>query len=103
MEPDPVLPLQAYPHTPSDTPDATAKLEGVLNEFWETSGRPYKILVFSAMGATAVGLVLTIIGANAHDSSRTYLGLPFIGLGLILHMVGLVVRGQYVRKLLRRK
>ncbi len=80
-----------------------AKLEGVLNEFWETSGRLYKILVFSAMGAIAVGLVLTIIGANAHDSSRTYLGLPFIGLGLVLHMVGLVVRGQHVRKLLRRK
>ncbi|MBG0739943.1 DUF3188 domain-containing protein [Paeniglutamicibacter antarcticus] len=75
----------------------------MLNEFWETSGRLYKILVFSAMGAIAVGLVLTVVGANAHDSTKTYVGLPFIGLGLILHIVSLVIRGQHVRKNLRRK
>jgi hypothetical protein len=53
------------------------------------------------MGLIAVGLVLTVTGANAQNRALMLTGLPFIGVGLVLHMAGLVVRGRAVRKRLR--
>lgn len=75
----------------------------MLNEFWESSGPLYRALVFSAMGLTGLGLVLTIIGANTQNRTLMLTGMPFIGVGLILHMAGMVVRGRAVQKRLRGK
>jgi len=74
----------------------------VLNEFWATAPTRYKVLVFSAMGLIAVGIILTLIGNSSGNQGLAVASLPLIGLGLVLHVVGLVVRGQAIRKNLRR-
>ncbi|GGH92853.1 DUF3188 domain-containing protein [Arthrobacter liuii] len=74
----------------------------MLNEFWATAPTRYKVLVFSAMGLIAVGIILNLIGNASGNQGLAMASLPLIGLGLVLHVVGLVVRGQAVRKNLRR-
>jgi len=74
----------------------------VLHEFWVTAPTSYKILVFTAMGLIAVGLILTVAGNAAANPGLMIAALPVIGLGLVLHMVGLVVRGQSIRKNIRK-
>ena len=74
----------------------------MLHEFWVTAPTSYKILVFTAMGLIAVGLVLTVAGNAAANPGLMIAALPVIGLGLVLHMVGLVVRGQSIRKNIRK-
>jgi predicted membrane channel-forming protein YqfA (hemolysin III family) len=74
----------------------------VLNEFWATASTTYKVLVFSAMGLIAVGIILNLVGASSHNQGLALASLPVIGLGLVLHIAGLVVRGQSVRKNLKR-
>jgi len=74
----------------------------VLNEFWATAPTRYKVLVFSAMGLIAVGIILTLIGNTSGNQGLAMASLPLIGLGLVLHVVGLVVRGQAIRRTLRR-
>ena len=73
----------------------------MLNEFWESSGLAYRVIVFSAMGLQAVGLIITIIGANVGNSGLMWAGMPFLGLGALLHVVGIGVRGREVRRRLR--
>jgi predicted membrane channel-forming protein YqfA (hemolysin III family) len=70
----------------------------VLNEFWAAASTTYKVLVFSAMGLIAVGIILNILGNTSQNQGLAVASLPVIGLGLILHVVGLVVRGQQIRK-----
>jgi predicted membrane channel-forming protein YqfA (hemolysin III family) len=70
----------------------------VLNEFWASASTTYKILVFSAMGLIAVGIILNILGNTSQNQGLAVASLPVIGLGLVLHIVGLVVRGQQIRK-----
>ena len=74
----------------------------MLNEFWATAPTRYKALVFSAMGLIAVGIILTLIGNTSGNQGLAMASLPLIGLGLVLHVVGLVVRGQAIRRTLRR-
>ena len=74
----------------------------MLHEFWVTAPTSYKILVFTAMGLIAVGLILTVAGNAAGNPGLMTAALPVIGLGLVLHIVGLVVRGQSVRKKIRK-
>jgi predicted membrane channel-forming protein YqfA (hemolysin III family) len=74
----------------------------VLNEFWATAPTRYKVLVFSAMGLIAVGIILNLIGNTGGNQGLAVASLPLIGLGLVLHVVGMVVRGQSIRKNLRR-
>ena len=74
----------------------------MLNEFWATAPTRYKVLVFSAMGLIAVGIVLNLIGNTGGNPGLAMASLPLIGLGLVLHVVGMVVRGQSIRKNLRR-
>ena len=74
----------------------------MLHEFWVTAPTSYKILVFTAMGLIAVGLILTVAGNAAASPGLMIAALPVIGLGLVLHIVGLVVRGQRVRKNIRK-
>jgi cell division protein FtsW (lipid II flippase) len=74
----------------------------VLNEFWAAASTTYKALVFSAMGLIAVGIILNVVGNTSHNQGLAIASLPVIGLGLLLHIAGLVVRGQAVRKNLKR-
>jgi len=74
----------------------------VLHEVWVTAPTSYKILVFTAMGLIAVGLILTVAGNAAGNPGLMTAALPVIGLGLVLHIVGLVVRGQSIRKKIRK-
>ncbi len=74
----------------------------MLNEFWATAPTRYKVLVFSAMGLIAVGIILNLIGNTSGNQGLAMASLPLIGLGLVLHVVGIVVRGQAIRKNLRR-
>jgi hypothetical protein len=70
----------------------------VLNEFWASAPASYKVLVFSAMGLIAAGIILNIAGNAAHNQGLMVASLPVIGLGLVLHMAGMVIRGQHIRK-----
>jgi predicted membrane channel-forming protein YqfA (hemolysin III family) len=70
----------------------------VLNEFWASASTSYKIVVFSAMGLIAVGIILNILGNTSQNQGLSVATLPVIGLGLLLHIVGLMVRGQQIRK-----
>jgi predicted membrane channel-forming protein YqfA (hemolysin III family) len=74
----------------------------VLNEFWATAPTRYKILVFSAMGLIAAGIILNLIGNTSGNQALAMASLPLIALGLVLHIAGIVVRGQAIRKNLRR-
>ena len=74
----------------------------MLNEFWATASTTYKVLVFSAMGMIALGIILNVVGNTSQNQGLALASLPVIGLGLVLHIAGLVVRGQAVRKNLKR-
>ncbi|MGO4804027.1 DUF3188 domain-containing protein [Arthrobacter sp. 2MCAF15] len=74
----------------------------MLNEFWATASTTYKVLVFSAMGLIALGIVLNVVGNTTGNQALAIASLPVIGLGLILHIAGVVVRGQTIRKNLKR-
>lgn len=73
----------------------------MLNDFWETAPPAYKYAVFGGMGLTALGIIIIIIGAVTSTPQLTFVGLPFIGVGLIAHMVSLGVRSRAVRKALK--
>ncbi|WP_287932692.1 DUF3188 domain-containing protein [Arthrobacter sp.] len=73
----------------------------MLNDFWETAPPAYKYAVFGGMGLTALGIIIIIIGAVTSTPHLTFVGLPFIGVGLIAHMVSLGVRSRAVRKALK--
>ncbi|MEJ1113014.1 DUF3188 domain-containing protein [Paenarthrobacter sp. CCNWLY172] len=70
----------------------------MLDEFWANASTAYKVLVFSAMGLIAVGLILSIVGNTSGNQGLAMASLPVIGVGLLLHVGGLVVRGQKIRK-----
>lgn len=74
----------------------------MLNEFWATASTTYKVLVFGAMGLIAVGIVLNVVGNSTGNQGLAVASLAIIGLGLILHLAGVVVRGQSIRKNLKR-
>ncbi len=74
----------------------------MLNEFWATASTAYKVLVFSRMGLIAVGIVLNLVGNTSGNQGLAVASLPVIGAGLVLHVVGIVVRGQQIRKNLKR-
>ena len=73
----------------------------MLIEFWATASTAYKVLVFSAMGLIAAGIILNIMGNTSQNQGLAVASLPVIGLGLVLHVVGIVVRGQQIRRNLK--
>ncbi|HSO91970.1 MAG TPA: DUF3188 domain-containing protein [Arthrobacter sp.] len=74
----------------------------MLKEFWDSAPTTYKVLVFSAMGLLGVGIVLNLVGNNSGNQDLAVASLAVIGLGLVLHIAGIVVRGQAIRKNLKR-
>ncbi|MDE8670005.1 DUF3188 domain-containing protein [Pseudarthrobacter sp. H3Y2-7] len=74
----------------------------MLNEFWATASSSYKAVVFGAMGAIAVGIVLTVVGQVSRNETLTIASLAVIGVGLVLHSAGVVIRGRKVQKSLRK-
>jgi len=74
----------------------------VLKEFWDSASTTYKVLVFSAMGLLAVGIGLNLVGNSSGNQDLAVASLAVIGLGLVLHIAGIVVRGQTIRKNLKR-
>ncbi|MDE8667051.1 DUF3188 domain-containing protein [Pseudarthrobacter sp. H3Y2-7] len=74
----------------------------MLNEFWNTAPTAYKVTVFCAMGLIGVGIILNLIGNTSGNQGLATASLPVIGAGLVLHIVGIVVRGQTIRKNLKR-
>jgi hypothetical protein len=50
------------------------------------------------MGLIAAGIILNLAGNGTANQSLMLASLPVIGLGLVLHVVALVVRGQHIRK-----
>ncbi|MCO4276376.1 DUF3188 domain-containing protein [Pseudarthrobacter sp. HLT3-5] len=74
----------------------------MLKEFWESAPTSYKVLVFGAMGLIAVGIILNLVGNNTNNRDLALASLAVIGLGLVLHIAGIVVRGQTIRKNLKR-
>ncbi len=54
------------------------------------------------MGLIAAGIILNLAGNAAHNQGLMVASLPVIGLGLVLHVVALVVRGQHIRKSYKR-
>lgn len=74
----------------------------MLKEFWDSASITYKVLVFSAMGLLGVGIVLNLVGNSSGNQDLAVASLAVIGLGLVLHIAGIVVRGQTIRKNLKR-
>lgn len=74
----------------------------MLKEFWDSAPTTYKVLVFSAMGLLGVGIVLNLVGNSSGNQDLAVGSLAVIGLGLVLHIAGIVVRGQAIRKNLKR-
>ena len=74
----------------------------MLKEFWDSASTTYKVLVFSAMGLLAIGITLNVVGNSSGNQDLAVASLAVIGLGLILHIAGIVVRGQTIRKNLKR-
>ena len=74
----------------------------MLKEFWDTASTTYKVLVFSAMGMLGIGIVLNLVGNSTGNQDLAVASLAVIGAGLILHIAGIVVRGQTIRKNLKR-
>ena len=74
----------------------------MLKEFWDSASTTYKVLVFSAMGLLAVGIALNLVGNTSGNQDLAVASLAVIGLGLVLHIAGIVVRGQTIRKNFKR-
>ena len=74
----------------------------MLKEFWDSASTTYKVLVFSAMGLLAIGIALNLVGNTSGNQDLAVASLAVIGLGLVLHIAGIVVRGQTIRKNFKR-
>ena len=74
----------------------------MLKDFWDSAPTTYKVLVFTAMGLLGIGVVLNVVGNSSGNQDLAVASLAVIGLGLILHIAGIVVRGQTIRKNLKR-
>ena len=54
------------------------------------------------MGLIAAGIILNLVGNNTGNQGLALASLAVIGLGLLLHVAGIVVRGQTIRKNFKR-
>jgi len=75
----------------------------MLGDFWTSASTVYKTVVLSALGFMVVGLGLNIIGLMKHNNPLAIGALPVIGVGLLLHVAGMVIRTRELRKGQQRK
>ena len=66
----------------------------MTNTPWEASSGLYKKLTFGSMAVSGTGIVLALIGANTHNRPLMYTAMGIIGIGLLTHVIGLVVRAR---------
>lgn len=64
----------------------------MTNDFWEAASPLYKKTVLTGMAFLGVGIVLSIIGNVGHILWLTYASIAIIGIGLVVHLVGLGIR-----------
>lgn len=69
----------------------------MTNTPWEASSGLYKKLALGSMAVSGTGIILAIIGANTHNRPLMYTALGIIGIGLVAHVIGLVVRARDAR------
>ncbi|MFJ3956096.1 DUF3188 domain-containing protein [Arthrobacter sp. NPDC090010] len=70
----------------------------MIGDFWATASTLYKTVVLSALGLLVVGFALNITGLLTHNNGLALGALPVIGAGLLLHMVGMVIRSRELHK-----
>ena len=69
----------------------------MTNTPWEASSGLYKKLAFGSMIVSGTGIVLAIIGANAQNNPLMYTALGIIGVGAVMHLIGMTVRARDAR------
>ena len=66
----------------------------MTNTPWEASSGLYKKLAFGSMIISGTGIILAIIGANMKNQPLMYTAIGIIGVGLLTHIVGMMVRAR---------
>ncbi|GAA1496915.1 hypothetical protein [Paeniglutamicibacter kerguelensis] len=66
----------------------------MTNTPWEASSGLYKKLAFGSMIISGTGIILAIIGANMKNLPLMYTAIGIIGVGLLTHIAGMVVRAR---------
>ncbi len=69
----------------------------MTNTPWEASSGLYKKLAIGSMAVSGTGIVLALIGANTHNRPLMYTAMGIIGIGLVAHVIGLVIRARDAR------
>ncbi|MDQ0258845.1 DUF3188 domain-containing protein [Sinomonas atrocyanea] len=72
------------------------------NDYWETASPLYKKVVFSGMAFLGIGIVLSIVANLGHVTWLLYPSIAVIGVGLVIHMVGLGIRVRETKRRLRK-
>ncbi|PQZ96157.1 hypothetical protein CQ018_02430 [Arthrobacter sp. MYb227] len=66
----------------------------MTNTPWEASSGLYRKLAFGSMIISGTGIILAIIGANMKNPVLMYTAVGIIGVGLVTHVIGLVIRAR---------
>lgn len=69
----------------------------MTNTPWEASSGLYKKLALGSIVVSGTGIILALIGANTHNRPLMYTALGIIGVGLVSHVIGMVVRARDAR------
>ncbi|MGG5752990.1 hypothetical protein ACQ3I4_10235 [Zafaria sp. Z1313] len=64
---------------------------------WDAASPLYKKLVVASMSLSLLGIVLAVVGAAGGNRSLMYTAVGILLTGVVLHVVGLVVRGRDVK------
>ena len=71
------------------------------NDYWETASPLYKKVVFSGMAFLGIGIVLSIVANLGHITWLLYGSMAVIGVGLVIHLIGLGLRVRDAKRRLR--
>lgn len=71
------------------------------NDYWETASPLYKKVVLSGMAFLGVGIVLSIVANLGHIMWLLYGSMAVIGVGLVIHLIGLGLRVRDAKRRLR--
>ena len=70
----------------------------MLNTPWETGSALYRKLVVSALVISGAGVLMVVVGAISDAPLLMYIAAPVIGVGMCLHLAGMVVRARDARR-----